>query len=400
MKTQVMKFLGATMLGAGCLGLVTARAPAQGFSSGSDGSYGPMNITSNTTLNLPPDGKFHCTTINIASNVTLRFTRNPLNTPVYLLATGNVTIAATALIDLSGKAGTANPPVGGEGGPGGYDGGLPGFGASVPPGAGHGPGAGKGGNGDAGAAGAGSGSYGGVGTGGSSTNKGAMYGGPLLVPMAGGSGGGGTAGSPGSGGGGGGGAILIASSTRIDLAGVIRARGAVQSGGSFNGGSGGAIRLVAPVVAGNGSLDVADYNNGTFYSGGGRIRIDSIIRTALQVTFSPSGAFGTIGANMVVFPSPLPRLDIIEAAGTTIPEGTANGVLVNLPFGSATNRTVTVQARDFNTIVPINVVLTPDSGPPVTYPATIDNLASNPAQTVVNVVVPVNTVVNISAWTR
>jgi hypothetical protein len=278
MKMQVMKFLGATMLGAGCCGLMTARAPAQGFSSGSDGSYGPMNITSNTTLNLPPDGKFHCTTINVASNVTLRFTRNPLNTPVYLLATGNVAIAATSIIDVSGRAGSANPPVGGEGGPGGYDGGLPGFGASVPPGAGYGPGAGKGGNNGTSAAGAGSGAYGGVGSGSLSTNKGTVYGGPLLVPMAGGSGGGGSDGSPGSGGGGGGGAILIASSTRIDLAGVIRARGAIQNGGSFNGGSGGAIRLVAPIVAGAGTVDVSDYNGGPFYSGGGRIRIDSIIQ--------------------------------------------------------------------------------------------------------------------------
>jgi hypothetical protein len=61
---------------------------------------------------------------------------------------------------------------------------------------------------------------------------------------------------------------------------------------------------------------------------------------------------------------------------------------------------VTVQASDFNAMVPISVVLTPDSGLPVIYQATIDNVASNPAQTVVNVAVPINVVVTIHAWTR
>lgn len=35
------------------------------FDSGSIGPYGPMNITSNTVLDLPPDGIFHCTTITV-----------------------------------------------------------------------------------------------------------------------------------------------------------------------------------------------------------------------------------------------------------------------------------------------------------------------------------------------
>ena len=60
---------------------------AQTFSSGSDGSYGPMIITNNTTLDMPADGIFHCTTITIASTFNLSFKRNLLNTPVFLLAT-------------------------------------------------------------------------------------------------------------------------------------------------------------------------------------------------------------------------------------------------------------------------------------------------------------------------
>jgi hypothetical protein len=94
-------------------------ARAQGFTSGSDGSYGPMNITSNTTLQLPPDGIFRCTTINVAAGATLRFQRNALNTPVTLLATGDVTISGS--INISGAASLGNF-AGGVAGPGGFDG--------------------------------------------------------------------------------------------------------------------------------------------------------------------------------------------------------------------------------------------------------------------------------------
>jgi hypothetical protein len=94
-------------------------ALAQSFSSGSDGSMGALNVTSNRTLALPSDGIFRFTTINIAVGTTLTFTPNAMNTPVYLLATGDVTIDGT--IDVSGSSGTTVS--GGRGGPGGFDGG-------------------------------------------------------------------------------------------------------------------------------------------------------------------------------------------------------------------------------------------------------------------------------------
>jgi hypothetical protein len=118
-----------------------------------------------------------------------------------------------------------------------------------------------------------------------------------------------------------------------------------------------------------------------------------------SVTFSSSPA-ASIGANLVVFPTIIARLDIIDAAGTAIPEGTAGPITVQLPFGSSSNRTVTVQARGFNAVVPISVVLTPDSGRPLVYQTTIDNQASDPAQAIVDVTVPVNVVVSVNAWTR
>src|SRR5437899_5438143 len=92
-----------------------ASLSAQVFSSGSDGSYGALNVTTNTTLDMPPNGIFNCTTITVASGATVKFRRNPLNTPVYLLATSNVTI--NGRIDVSGTDG--RQALAGEGGPGG-----------------------------------------------------------------------------------------------------------------------------------------------------------------------------------------------------------------------------------------------------------------------------------------
>ena len=103
---------------------------------------------------------------------------------------------------------------------------------------------------------------------------------------------------------------------------------------------------------------------------------------------------------MVVFPPNNPRLDILQAAGRTIPEGTNGPVFVELPFGANTNQTITVQARNFSTNVAIRVVLTPAAGDPISYDTNINNTASNPAQVVVPVGIPINTVVAVNAWTR
>jgi hypothetical protein len=180
----------------------------------------------------------------------LRFTTNALNTPVYLLATGDVTIDGT--IDVSGSLGTNS--LGGAGGPGGFAGGNPPDSWGLPTGDGHGPGAGRGGT----TASVGPAGYG-IGGVGSSipTNNGTTYGSPLLVPLIGGSGGGGRSdGQPRLGGGG---ALLIACNTRIDVRGIIAAMSPSPDygGNSYGCGSGGAIRLVAPVVAGAGTLNAS-----------------------------------------------------------------------------------------------------------------------------------------------
>ena len=370
-------------------------AQAQGFNTGSDGSLGALEvIDADVTVDLPPDGRLHYTTVTVAANRTLRFRRNPLNTPVYLLAQGDIVI--NGVIDISGSTSPSNVPIGGAGGPGGFDGGKPGFGAAFPPGDGYGPGAGGAGVAGSGANAAGGGGYGQAGNGGSSAQHGGTYGSPLLIRLIGGSGGGGDTGQPGNGGAGGGGAILVASNTKIVLAGRVDALGGSWRGSSYTGGSGGAIRLLAPRVEGAGSLRVGGGSAGGGY---GRARVDTLDKTALQLRFDPVQS-GTLGSNMFVEPSTVPRLDIIEAAGQAIPLGTGQTVQIQLPFGSDTNRTVVLRAEDFGVDVPVRITLTPDSGPRTFIDTNIVNTTVNPATLEVPVALPPNTLVTIHAWTR
>ena len=367
------------------------------FDSGSTGTNGALNITTDTTLELPPHGQIHCTTVTVALNATLKFTPNALNTPVHLLARGDVVINGT--IDVSGLAGSA--VLGGASGPGGFAGGNPASGG-LPPGDGKGPGAGRGGADSVpGSGGAGYASYGSTGDGWSvTTNNGSTYGSPLLIPLTGGSGGGGN--SAGVAGAGGGGALLIASTTGITVNGTVLAGSYNPFGysGFFGFGSGGAIRLVAPVVSGAGLVDVrGGYDIFTYKGGGaGRIRIDCIDRRSLALNLTPSSV-ASIGANMIAIPTNPPRLDIIQLGTNNIPVGTGSPVFFMLPLGSDTNQIVTVQAADFGRLVPIRVVLTPENGSKSYYDTNIDNTV-NPASVTVPVVVPVNVQVHVNAWTR
>ncbi len=372
-----------------CAHFAWSAAAQTNFNSGSDGSYGAINITSDTTLNLPPDGIFRCTTINVASGVTLRFTKNALNTPVYLLATNDVTISGT--MSLSGGDYAGGAP--GLGGPGGFDGGFGGFGigANSTGGDGFGPGAGRNADYQHGAVFAQP-----------IQNNTNVYGNALLSPLIGGSGGAGLNGNSGYGGGGGGGAILIASNTRITVGGAIYSLGGF---GYTGGGSGGAIRLVSPVVSGPGILNVNGGGvatcDGCYYSSHGspgRLRVDCLDRYAYR-SLQYNGV-STRGSQMFVFPQVVPRLNIIQAAGQVIPEGTNSYVQITLPAGSSPNQTVTVQARNFTNNVPIRVVVTPENGPSASFDAVIDVSGGNPASTVVPVVIPVGSITRIYAWTR
>jgi hypothetical protein len=283
--------------------LVLAPA-AWAFNSGSTGADGALAPTvPNVEIQVPQSGVLNYTTINIPAGTTVKFKRNTLNTPVYILASGDVNIAG--MIDIRGTDGKhvgtygdgniADDGIAGVGGPGGYDGGRGGKDdlalrpEYIRGGSGLGPGGGKGGiEGADGCAPTTIGRYvKHIGMGASHATAGSNswyiawnwgctvqpspdqakpYGSPLLQPLIGGSGGGGGRGGAnyaGSGGGGGGGALLIASSGTINIAagGSIDATGGeaggaagTNSGSSGGGGSGGAIRLVATRVQGAGSL--------------------------------------------------------------------------------------------------------------------------------------------------
>lgn len=375
---------------------LTVGVQGQAFVSGSDGSYGPLEITGNTTLAMPADGVFHCTTITINNGATLRFIPNARNTPVRLLATGDVLISGT--IDVSGSNGAAL--LGGAGGPGGFPGGNPGR-LNLPPSAGAGPGGGPTnvdlalrhgvfGNRRADAP----------------AELAQPYGNALLLPLIGGSGGGG---SPTVAGGGGGGALLIASSTSIRVAasGRILATGGYNYGSALRSvGSGGAIRLVAPQVIGQRGAGTLGAVLSVASGGGGsdayfgRIRIDANdLSQASEANFGfqPVAAV-SIGSFMTLNPAPLPRLDLVRAAGQDL-AADSGPVFLELPFGSPATQEIEVQARDFRAVVPIRVRLVPEAGAATEYALALDNRSENPVRGTVSVHVPPNVRTAVEVWT-
>jgi hypothetical protein len=378
MKPVTLRHPSAALAAALFVGLLPCTAVAQ-FDAGSNGGYGPLNITADTTLDLPPDGVFHCTTINVSSGRTLRFNRNPLNTPVVLLAQGDVTIAG--VIDVSGA--NASGAIGGAGGPGGFDGGHGGFGPSAPlnrGGDGHGPGGGVNTDGRRNAVYA-------APVGGNNRT----YGNVLIVPLIGGSGGGGFNGNPGVGGGGGGGGILIASNTRITVNGAVRANGGY---GPHGGGSGGGIRLVAPTGGGGGTLSAEGGAGG----GGGRVRVDCTDPLAFRnLTLNGSATRGT---RMFALPAgPQPSLHIVSVAGQAIPVGAATGVDFQLPAGSPATQTVVLRGQGFTGQVPVRLVVTPEHSPATVFDLTL-NAAANPPEVSAQITLTEGEPTRIAAWTR
>lgn len=369
--TQSGKFIGVIFALVSALLVVPVHAQ---FSSGSTGSDGPLAPTTSTVLQIPTNGIFNFTTINIPAGVTVTFTKNASNTPVTLLATGDVTIAGT--IDVSGQTAINTGPglfgdrsLPGSSGPGGFDGGRGGM-PEVNRRAGNGLGPGAGGGGDFvsgltnGGGGAGFG-LAGVSNVYNISLAGTTYGSNSLVPLIGGSGGGGGVGAAaadgyvGSGGGGGGGAILIAASGTVNITGAILAKGG--NGGNFvnsaansllsatgGGGSGGAIRLVAPSIVGGGALTVTGGLTGTHSvtgalvgGAGGKGRTSSEIATSgtLTLTGLPSLAIASVGG-VSAPPVPTGVGDIALAANAPNPI-TVTFTTTGVPTGGTIKLTMT-----------------------------------------------------------
>ncbi len=389
-----------TLILAACA--VSARAD---FSSGSNGSYGPLTVPAGqtVTLQIPPDGIFHCTTITLGGTTgqsTLKFIKNAANTPVYLLATGDVQFNVCAISIPGGAAGT---PQGGAGGPGGFDGGRGRQGGDLEA-DGEGPGGGRNGelgtNSDA-ALRVGNGVYfsNSIPT---WTRNGTPYGNRLLLPLIGGSGGGGT--TAGYGGAGGGGAILIASTTRIkavDGAFIDALSGPPVTvnnryvGGST--GSGGAVRIVAPII--EGVFRIYATGDGPNYIG--RIRFDGLdtSRVTLNLYNGWEGPGVNFGNNMVVFPPEMPKIELVSVAGQAV--SSSGPQTVTIAPGSPVLQPVQVRLTNFPAVAKLKVVLSPENGPRTeqNWDVNIDaGGATTTAST--NVTFPSNVLTRVFVWTR
>lgn len=375
------------------------------FTSGSNGVDGAFNPASNVTITLPPNGVFNYTTVNIPPGVQVRYTRNALNTPVTLLAQGNVTISGQII--LSGTEG--NGRLGGPPGPGGFRGGNGGSYLDSPYGTpGDGPGGGSGGSsiplsGIGGGGGGGyfqSGSNGGSVNGGTGGQGGLRYGTRTLLPLIGGSGGGGSGVNANSqnvelGGGGGGGAIVIASSTSITFApGAqffqegVDARGAGHNSGdnSSGGGSGGAIRLVANTISGSPCLNVA---GGSGFGVGGNgasgiVRVEGFNLSGLNPQCSTSSI--TLGQPNPVTLANTPTLRIASVGGLAPP---ANPVgLINappdivVPTSVPNPVSVVVNGTNLPSGTVIQVKLTPETGDPTSVSGTLTGSTASSTATV------------------
>jgi len=357
----------------------TSPARAQTFSSGSTGADGAFNPpTGTTTLAPPASGVFNFTTVNIPAGATVRITRNATNTPVTLLASGNVTIAG--IVDIRAADGAASKvnatgigTNGGAGGPGGFDGGS-GAAAVVSTAAGTGLGPGGGIGSSASSGGGGGGGYlsvGGAGKGTGAGVGGVLYGTASLLPLVGGSGGGGGGAAvpnTGGGGGGGGGAIVIASSGTITLTGQIQAQGGAGGGitgagvAPGGGGSGGSVRLIATSITGtNGTINIAGGASGapsTPIEGGagspGRVRVEAFTNTlSVNLGTSSVGVLSSGAPASVTLPN-APSLRITSVGGVTAPAA---------PAGSFTVADVVLPATITN---PVTISLAATNIPPGT----------------------------------
>lgn len=354
------------------------------FVSGSTGVDGDFSPTASIAVQIPESGVLNYGTVTIPTGVTVTFKKNSQNTPVTILATGNVTISGT----ISSNGFSASNVTPGAGGPGGFDGGVGGFINSAGF-RGQGPGGGVATNGAGGG-----GGFGYVGSAGSTTSTyfgysgnssgsgGGMYGNTSLTPLIGGSGGGGGGGTSnfvGGAGGGGGGSLLIASSGTIQVNGTITANGGsgtVFSYGSSSptyaggGGSGGGIRLIANTVTGEGTISATGggtsvnnyYSFGGGTGGNGWIRLEGWQITRASNTTPP---YTSLSYPTALYPTNIPSLAITQINGNNTPAvtyGAFRSPDVTLPFNSTGPVTVTVAAQNVPAGKTVTVKALPESG--------------------------------------
>ncbi len=338
-----------------------------GFVSGSTGADGAFNPTTYTLLQIPESGVFNFTTITIPTGVNIDFKKNSRNTPVVMLATGDVIIRGGLYVN--GQFAVTYSGYGGEGGPGGgFRGGDAGWPSEHPDGfPGNGPGGGLGGKRDFNTPNYTFGNPAGHRYAGDdlNVNSGQAYGNSNLSLLVGGSGGGGSSAGVnyvGEGGGGGGGAILIASSTVIRFeGGAIYAYGGGSrdnGSGPGGGGSGGSIRLVANSIIGGALFEVSGGRGSTrningFFASVGRIRVEAFDLT--QFT-SSNYDFSRGLPSPAILPNP-PSLRITAVGGVSAPVNPKASFAANpdiiVPTTVTNPVTVSIQASN----IPLGTVV-------------------------------------------
>ncbi|MFN0086212.1 MAG: hypothetical protein ACKVX9_12565 [Blastocatellia bacterium] len=363
---------------------ISSRAQSCTFASGSTGADGAFNPGASQTVQVPESGVFNFTTVTIPTGVVITFQRNSRNTPVTILATGNITI--NGHLYLIGSQPSATFMVG-RGGPGGFDGGRGGFaingetqGAN-----GEGPGGGRGGNASTGSP--GGGGFATAGGNGGTDTGGATYGSSALIPLIGGSGGGGgyattNLNSVGTGGSGGGGSLLLATSGTISFQGLGRiyayggsanlVQNSVNCGGA---GAGGAVRMVANAITGPTFAEVGGGGPvvGCGAGGAGYIRIEACNLTGFAPNFSPSTAVISVTTPKPAIPGNYPQLSITSVAGVSAPAspvGTFSGAPdLTFPTPPTNPVTVALAANNIPLTAVVNVKVTPELGTPATAQA-------------------------------
>ncbi len=376
--------------------------------TGVDGAY---SATSNTTL---AGGTYNFTNFNIDAGVTVTVTGTQ---PLYIKATGAVTINGTLL--AKGSDGTngvtfSSAGLGGNGIAGGANGGNGIFSSSLGPLDGF-DGVGLGGIGNKGKAWSGGGGAGYAAIGASSGNSaggfgGAIYGNANISGSEAGSGGGGGSGGYdcGAGGGGaGGGFVRISAQTSINIGatGVINTNGGnggtdgTGNCGGGGGGSGGSLWLASPSFTQNGSLlalggtgGASTVNYAPYYGTGadgsvGRIRLDYNGSLVGSGTAQPTvGATNTIISAVVSPPTGTSNPTICnnttaslsatcaagtinwyDAGGTTL-QGTGSP-FVTPNLTSNTTYKVRCEASCNSTFVDVTVSINPVTAPTVTPPS-------------------------------
>jgi len=307
------------------------------------------------------------------------------NTPVTLLVSGNVNIATSVQLVVSGDNGvtgsTNDLGKGGLGGPGGFrgaDGGyqLVNFGARG--GTGLGPGGGAGG----------ADTYYNSGHGAGATFLGA----PDLLPLVGGSGGGGGAstelrpGCSGGGGGGGGGALLLGVNGTLTLEGQIVGDGGnagnwadASCSSSGGGGSGGAVRVLATTINGSGQVYARAGAGGTPTAQMGSIRLEALNNTLTVGNTTPLAARAA-GPGPIVNPI-TPTVAITTVGGQAVPQPPQGGLgNVDLVLPAPGQTDVGLATTGVPTGTTVNVTVKPKvGGLPIVTPVTLTSCDTNGA---------------------